>query len=90
MCRASTPSPSMTRVTAGSLPASAESGIVIVHQTTVLAPAASVEGAEQVADQPSSGSSIVVVGRQVEVPSFTTSQARSKPVLTGCAPTPSG
>ena len=57
----------------------------------LLAPGAREEGVVgQVANQSPSGTMILVVGFQVEVPSFSTSQARSKPVPTGWAPTPSG
>ena len=63
-----TPSPSILRVTTGSEPASSERGIVIVHQITLLAPAANVDGVEgQFASQSPLGTMIEVVGRQVEV-----------------------
>ena len=80
-----TPSPSILRVTTGSEPASSERGIEIVHQIILLAPAANVDGVEgQFASQsPSLGTMIEVVGRQVEVPSFSTSHAKSKPTPTG-------
>ena len=87
----STPSPCITRVTMGSEDASAERGITTVHQTVDEAPAASEEGAEQDDDQSSSGTSRLVVGRQVVEPWLVTIQARSKPGSpTGWAPTPSG
>ena len=87
-----TPSPSILRVTTGSEPACSETGIVTVHQIILLAPAASDDGVlGQFASQLSLlGTMIEVVGRQVEVPSFSTSHAKSKPVPTGCAPTPRG
>ena len=63
-----------------------------MHQIILLAPAASDDGVlGQFASQLSLlGTMIEVVGRQVEVPSFSTSHAKSKPVPTGCAPTPRG
>ena len=80
-----TPSPSILRVTTGSEPACSERGIVTVHQIILLAPGASVDGVvrQSASQSPSSGTIIEVVGRQVEVPSFSTSHAKSKPVPTG-------
>jgi len=69
----------MIRVITGSEPASADSGIIKVHQIVELAPGARVEGAVHVEDQSSFGTSMYVEGLQVVDPELVIVQARSKP-----------
>ena len=86
-----TPSPSIRSDTVGSEPACSDNGINTVHQIMLLVLGARVEGeVGQFAVHSSFGTIIEVMGRQVEVPSFSTFQAKSKLAPTGWAPTPKG